>query len=115
MEIITQGNLFSDAVNDETQQSSNPVQSDDKAYFPALGASSDHVANAAYSCERKPRVIRLHRCFGCERNFAIQKMSTCLAFCRECLRDIHTGDRKLKAKFIDRTIVRITKYLRRES
>ncbi len=41
-------------------------------------------SNLTAHLKRHKRVIRLFRCFCCEKNCAAQKMSNCLAVCREC-------------------------------
>ena len=39
----------------------------------------------ATSDVRPRKIYRLHRCFGCDGNFSIEKISICLIFCRKCL------------------------------
>lgn len=62
---------------------------------------------------QKPRIIRLYRCFGCDRNFAPLKMSTCLSVCRDCLQKFRNLKAHTQQRFLDRTIARIRDFLRR--
>jgi hypothetical protein len=53
---------------------------------------------------RKGRVIRLHRCFGCKRNFGIKKMSILLIFCRGCFALALDKNKVARRNFIDRAL-----------
>jgi hypothetical protein len=50
--------------------------------FDSISNDSDGQAT---SDVRARKIYRLHRCFGCDENFGIDKMSICLIFCRKCL------------------------------
>ena len=62
---------------------------------------------------QKPKIIRLYRCFGCDRNFALLKMSACLAICRVCLQELRTSDTRVAERSLDRTLGRIKDFFRR--
>jgi hypothetical protein len=49
---------------------------------------------------RDRKVVRLHRCFGCEQNFAQAKMSSFLVLCRKCLCVLRSGEPAARSKFI---------------
>jgi len=76
---------------------------------------SDFVFNYAEKTENlqsnllavmKPsqKIIRLHRCFGCKRNFSIKKMSCLLIFCRNCFAAAQDKKQIARRNFIDRAL-----------
>ena len=62
---------------------------------------------------RHKRVIRLYRWFCCEKNRTAQKMSACLAVCRECYRTAQSKGVIGKRNFIEKTLNNFHKFLRR--
>jgi hypothetical protein len=61
------------------------------------------------------KVIRLHRCFACEKSFAAQKMSNALVICRACYSSATTQDKGKVARrnFIEKALNNFHKFLRR--
>jgi DNA-directed RNA polymerase sigma subunit (sigma70/sigma32) len=69
-------------------------------------------SNLQAHLERNRKVIRLYRCFACERNRTAQKMSSCLAVCRECYRTAQSKGVIAKRNFVERTLNNFHKFLR---
>jgi len=63
--------------------------------------------------KRHRRVIRLYRCFVCDQNRTAQKMSNCLAVCRECYSTAQGKGKIAKQNFVERTLNNFHKFLRR--
>jgi hypothetical protein len=59
------------------------------------------------------RVIRLFRCFCCEKNCTALKMSNCLAVCRECYNTAQSKGAIGKRNFVEKTLNNLHKFLRR--
>ncbi|MBA3335405.1 MAG: hypothetical protein H0T08_07330 [Acidobacteria bacterium] len=59
------------------------------------------------------KIIRLFRCFGCEKNFALPKMSSCLVLCRGCHTAARDKGKHAKQNFTAKTLNAIHGFLRR--
>ncbi len=70
-------------------------------------------SNLTANFRRNKRVIRLYRCFACERNRAANKMSNCLAVCRECYDAAQVKGTIGKNNFVEKTLNNFHKFLRR--
>ena len=70
-------------------------------------------SNLLANFERNKRVIRLYRCFACDRNCAANKMSNCLAVCRECYDAAQSKGTVGKKNFVEKTLNNFHKFLRR--
>ncbi|MGI8542154.1 MAG: hypothetical protein ACR2MD_01585 [Aridibacter sp.] len=66
-------------------------------------------------CKRKPKIISMHKCFGCEDHFAAKKMSSCLVVCKSCIQSIKQKDQLAKRELIEKYVQRISEYLRRRT
>lgn len=75
--------------------------------------SSELQSNLAAHLKRHKRVIRLYRCFSCEENRTAQKMSNCLAVCRECYSGAQNKGTIGKRNFVEKTLNNLNKFLRR--
>lgn len=62
---------------------------------------------------RHKKVIRLFRCFCCEKSCAAKKMSSCLAICRECYQAAQTKGEIGRGNFVEKTLNNFHKFLRR--
>lgn len=60
---------------------------------------------------RNKKIVRLHRCFGCNRNFSIKKMSNILIFCRGCFATAQDKKQVARRNFIDRALNQCRIYL----
>lgn len=58
------------------------------------------------------KVVRLYRCFGCQKNFALPKMSSCLILCRTCHATAQDKGKIAKNNFTAKTLNRIHGFLR---
>ena len=61
-----------------------------------------------------PKIIRLFRCFGCNNNFALSKMSGCLVLCRTCHKTALDKGKVAKSNFTERTLNNVRGFLRRQ-
>lgn len=59
------------------------------------------------------KVIRLFRCFSCDKCYAIEKMSSCLVICKECLSEAYLGARHPRDRFAKKIERHLRKFLRR--
>ncbi len=64
---------------------------------------------------KSPKVIRLHRCLGCEKSFSTQKMSNVLVICKGCYSSAMAENRGKVARnnFIEKASNNFQKFLRR--
>ncbi len=58
------------------------------------------------------KVVRLYRCFGCQKNFALPKMSSCLVLCRACHTAAQDKGKTAKNNFTAKTLNSIHGFLR---
>lgn len=58
------------------------------------------------------KVVRLYRCFGCQKNFALPKMSSCLVLCRICHVAMRDKGKTAKNNFTAKTLNSIHGFLR---
>lgn len=70
-------------------------------------------SNLTAHLARNKKVIRLYLCFGCGENRTAQKMSNCLAVCRECYRTVQDKGTVGKRNFVEKTLNNFHKFLRR--
>jgi hypothetical protein len=75
--------------------------------------SGELQSNLATHLARHKRVIRLFRCFCCNRNCTAQKMSNCLAVCRDCYNAAQGKGATAKRNFVEKTLNNLHKFLRR--
>lgn len=108
MEIIAREGVIG-SVCDTMLNLSNPAG---EAAESETGVSEQSSQSATVPIQ-KPIIVKLYRCFGCERSFALIRMSSCLSVCRDCLRKFRTCGSRLEGRFLDRTIARIRDFLRR--
>jgi len=59
------------------------------------------------------KVIRLYRCFGCDKNFALRRMSSCLILCRGCHTSAQDKGKTAQRNFTAKTLNAIHGFLRR--
>ncbi|MEJ7862369.1 MAG: hypothetical protein WKF90_12130 [Pyrinomonadaceae bacterium] len=59
------------------------------------------------------KVVKLYRCFGCQKNFALPKMSSCLVLCRGCHTAARDKGKHAKNNFTAKTLNAIHGFLRR--
>ena len=64
----------------------------------------DLQANLLAVMKPARKIVRLHRCFGCKRNFSIKKMSSLLIFCRNCFAAAQDKKQIARRNFIDRAL-----------
>jgi len=62
----------------------------------------EHIAAIIERTIRPGKVIRLYRCFACDRHFSASRMSLCLVVCRECLKQSRAKGRIARRNQIDR-------------
>lgn len=64
---------------------------------------------------KPPKVIRLHRCFACEKSFGAKKMSNALVICKACYTSITAQNKGKVARnnFIEKALNNFQKFLRR--
>lgn len=60
------------------------------------------------------KVVRLYRCFGCQKNFALLKMSNCLVLCRCCHTATQDKGKTAKNNFTAKTLNSIHGFMRRQ-
>ncbi len=70
-------------------------------------------SNLTAHLRRHKKVIRLYLCFGCGENRTAQKMSNCLAVCRDCYRTAQDKGAVGKRNFVEKTLNNFHKFLRR--
>jgi len=70
-------------------------------------------SNLETNLTRHKKVIRLYRCFGCEKSFTARKMSNCLVICRECYSAAQGKGRIARKNFVEKTLNNFHKFLRR--
>jgi hypothetical protein len=58
------------------------------------------------------KIVRLFRCFGCRKNFALPKMSGCLVLCRTCHVAMRDKGKTAKNNFTAKTLNSIHGFLR---
>ncbi len=89
------GKLLSNCLNGNQEQVSvfNSIENQQKLQSALLTAMKP-----------APKVVRLHRCFGCKGNFGIKKMSKCLIFCRGCFAAAQDKKQTARRNFIDRAL-----------
>lgn len=61
---------------------------------------------------RPGKVIRLYRCFSCNRHYASSRLSTALVVCKDCLKRTQGKGRFARQNVIDRITNDIRKFLR---
>lgn len=69
--------------------------------------------NLTVNLARHKKVIRLYRCFGCEKNRTAQKMSNCLVVCRDCYNAAQDKGKIARRNFVEKTLNNFHKFLRR--
>jgi hypothetical protein len=64
---------------------------------------------------KSAKVIRLYYCFGCEKSFALKKMSNCLAVCKVCYTSATAQNKGKIARnnFVEKALNNFHKFLRR--
>lgn len=65
--------------------------------------------------KRTPKVIKTHRCFECDGYFVSGRMSSILGICKKCAGLIRGLSGKERARRIERSIRRISRFMRRQS
>ena len=70
-------------------------------------------SNLLANFRRNQKVIRLFRCFACDQNRTANKMSNCLAVCRECYDAAQDKGKTGKRNFVEKTLNNLHKFLRR--
>jgi hypothetical protein len=75
--------------------------------------TEDLQSNLAAHLQQHKRIVRLYRCFCCEKNRTVQKMSVCLAVCRECYKMAQNKGAISKRNFVEKTLNNFHKFLRR--
>ncbi len=61
----------------------------------------------------KGKVIRLFRCFGCDRCFSAKKMSGFLIICRNCLISELIENERTRQRFVEKTLNKFGRFARR--
>jgi hypothetical protein len=64
---------------------------------------------------KPPKVIRLHRCFACEKSFTAKKMSNALVICKACYSSATAQNKGKVARnnFVEKALNNFQKFLRR--
>ncbi len=88
---------------------------DNQRFFDVNYAENSDVlqTNPAAHLQQNKKVIRLFRCFCCEKNRTAQKMSNCLAVCRECYWKAQSKGAIGIRNFFEKTLNNFHKFLRR--
>lgn len=74
---------------------------------------TDNYKSASNSDTRETgKIIRLFRCFGCDKCFSAQMMSGFLMVCKNCLNAEHIEDERTRRRFSEKILKRIDKFLR---
>jgi hypothetical protein len=74
---------------------------------------TDLQSNLEANLARHKKVIRLFRCFACEKNCTVRKMSNCLVVCRECYRMAQVKGKIARKNFVEKALNNFHKFLRR--
>lgn len=64
--------------------------------------------------EESRKIVRLYRCFGCQKSFSVQKMSHCLAICKSCYVAAQDKGKVAQNNFIETALRSFGKFLRRQ-
>ena len=75
---------------------------------------TNHYKYEAVSDTRKKgKVIKLFRCFGCDRCFSAKLMSGFLIICKNCLIAEQLDSESSRQRFVEKTLSKIGVFLRR--
>ncbi len=72
----------------------------------------EHIAAIIERTMRPGKVVRLYRCFACDRCFPVCRMSAALVVCRECLMQSPGKGRIARRNHIDRIANNLRIFLR---
>ncbi len=73
----------------------------------------DYKSERAAETRRKGRVIKLFRCFGCDRCYSAKLMSGFLMICRNCQSSEHLVNERSRQRFVEKTLKKIGVFLGR--
>lgn len=59
------------------------------------------------------KVIRLFRCYGCEKHYALKKMSSCLIICRKCFLRSREKGKIAQNNFVEKAVNNLRIFFRR--
>ena len=59
------------------------------------------------------KIVKLFRCFGCDKCFSAKMMSSILIICKQCLMTETFQDEGLRRRFVERTLNKFGKFARR--
>jgi hypothetical protein len=78
-------------------------------------SNQETLQSNIFAVMKSSKVIRLHRCFACEKSFAVKKMSSALIICKACLSKATTQGKGKVARnnFVEKALNNIQKFLRR--
>lgn len=78
-------------------------------------ATEDKLQSNLLAIMKPPKVIRLHRCFACNKSFTAKKMSNVLVICRACYSSATAQNKGKTARnnFIEKALNNFHKFLRR--
>ncbi len=75
--------------------------------------TNNYKAEAVSETRKKGKVIRLFRCFDCDRCFSARMMSSFLVICKNCLIAEQLGDERSRQRLVEKTLNKIGIFLRR--
>lgn len=74
---------------------------------------TDYKSETNSETRQKVRVIKLFRCFGCDRCFSTRLMSSFLVICKSCLISERIESERSPQRFVEKTLSKIGGFLRR--
>ncbi len=75
--------------------------------------ANDYKAETIVETRQKGKVIKLFRCFGCNECFPAERMGAFLVICPKCLNLEHFEDKRMRQRFITKTLNKIGTFLGR--
>ena len=75
--------------------------------------TNDYKSETVSETRKTGNVIRLFRCFGCDRCFSAKLMSGFLIFCKDCLNAEQLENERSRQRFVEKTLTKIGAFLRR--
>jgi hypothetical protein len=77
--------------------------------------TQDQLQSNLLALMKPAKIVRLFRCFACEKSFSAKKMSNCLAVCKACYSSATAENKGRVARnnFVEKTLTNLQKFLRR--